>query len=92
MAEAGAGGGTRDGTQGRVSRPTRSGCAPFYKKRGHGHEDCGHDRPIRHHVQKRKRHVPRSNLERDEEVSEGSDERQRHEEKNHDRAVHGHQR
>ena len=51
------------------------------------HEDAGdEERPERVHVQRRERHVPRADQQRDAEVAERADEDRRDREEDHDQA------
>ncbi len=88
LPEPGARSGGRNRRERRVGGPARAGGAAFHEERRGGDEDARHQDPVGEHVERGKCHVARSDLERDQIVPEAAHQGNRHEEEDHDRAVH----
>ncbi|GBD05958.1 hypothetical protein HRbin20_01559 [bacterium HR20] len=81
----------RERTQWRIGRPSSRCCTGAHKK-GNGDNNTREEvEPVAEHVQERKRHITCTDLERDEEIPKAAGENCRKQEKDHDRAVHGHE-
>ena len=77
--------------QRRISRPPMQRSASRHKKRRDDHHESHKRRPERKHVQDRKRHIRRADLNGQKVISESSLRRRGQHEEHHDGAVHGEQ-
>jgi hypothetical protein len=87
-----AGHGGRQRAERRICRPARRRGAARHEEREDQHRRRQKRDPVRQHVQERKRHVVRADLQRHEIVPEAADEHVRDEEEHHDGTVHRHDR
>ena len=74
-----------------ISRPPMQRRSARHKERAENHNEANERRPERKHVQDGERHVGRSNLNRQEVITESALRRGRQHEEHHDGAVHGQQ-
>ncbi len=87
-----AGRGIRKCAQRSVSRPASHRGAARHEQCRENHDAGEQEHPVRERIQKRKRHVPRSDLQRNQKISKAARQDRREQKEHHDGAVHGDER